>query len=99
MFGLIRNMFMKPQPPVEFVYGGHGGDKEISRLKGQLEVDNAEITNLKAKLFQVRQILGKDDLTFSRFTRKEIDEMSVEGFNAVESEIDQDIIDKKIFLE
>lgn len=73
-------------------------DKEVTGVKGQMEVDEAEINNLKKKLWEIRRILGKDDKTFSDYTRKQIDKMSIKEFTKVESEIDQDVIDGKIFL-
>ncbi len=73
-------------------------EEEVSGMKGQIRVDEAEITNLKSKLHCIRDILGKDDNTFSDFTRTQIDRMSIEEFVKVESKIDQDVIDGKIFL-
>lgn len=73
-------------------------EKKLSDTEGQIKVDNVEMTSIKAKLFKIRQILGRDDNTFSRFTRKQIDEMSIGEFTSVEAEIDQDVLDGKLFL-
>ncbi len=72
--------------------------KEVSGLKGQVKVDKTEALHLKEKLQRIRDLIGRDDECFSKWTRKQIEEMSISEFVAIESEIDQDIIDGKIFL-
>ncbi len=74
-------------------------ENEVSGLKGQVRVDKAEVLHLKSKMARIRELMGRDDETFSRFTRKQIATMSMEDFNDAESEIDKDMLDGKIFLQ
>jgi len=74
-------------------------EEEVSGLKGQVKVDKAEVLHLKSKMVRIRELMGRDDEAFSRFTRSQIEAMSIEDFNAVESEIDEDMLDGKIFLQ
>jgi len=74
-------------------------EAEVSGLEGQVKVDQAEVLHLKSKMVRIRELMGRDDETFSRFTRKQIEAMSIEDFNAAESEIDNDMLDGKIFLQ
>jgi hypothetical protein len=71
---------------------------DVSNWKGQANVDATENLVLKKKLHDIRISLGKDDECFSRFTRKQIENMSIEEFRSVESEIDKDVADGKLFL-
>jgi hypothetical protein len=71
---------------------------DVSNWKGQANVDATENLLLKKKLHEIRITLGKDDECFSRFTRKQIENMSIEEFREVESEIDKDVADGKLFL-
>jgi predicted nucleic acid-binding Zn-ribbon protein len=74
-------------------------EQEVSDLKGQVKVDQAEVLHLKSKMVRIRELMGRDDEAFSRFTRKQIEAMSIEDFNDAESEIDKDMVDGKIFLQ
>jgi hypothetical protein len=72
--------------------------EDVANWKGQANVDATENLILKKKLHEIRITLGKDDECFSRFTRKQIENMSIEEFRQVESEIDKDVADGKLFL-
>jgi hypothetical protein len=73
---------------------------ELAHSKeSQLEINEAEIIHLKSKLSKIRKLIGRDDECFSRFTRKQIDDMSIGEFVKLESKIDQDVDDGKIFLQ
>jgi hypothetical protein len=76
-------------------------EAEIGRdgWKGQANVDATENLFLANKLKEVRKALGKDDECFSRFSRDQIKDMSLEEFRHVEKEIDQDVNDGKRFLQ
>ena len=74
-------------------------EKEVSNWKGQANVDATENLFLTTKLQKIRIILGSDDKCFSKFTRDQIKEMSIEEFRAVESEIDKDVSEGKLFLQ
>jgi hypothetical protein len=73
--------------------------EEMHGLKGHVNVFKTENLILKKKLHEVRRILGRDDEVFSKWTRDQIEAMSIEEFNSVESQIDQDVMDKKLFLQ
>ena len=72
--------------------------RKLRLVEGQANVDVAEHTYFKEKLRKIREVLGEDDRCFSRFTRDQISDMSREEFNSVEAEIDQDVLDGKLFL-
>lgn len=74
-------------------------EKKVSDVEGQANVDAAENLYLTTKLHKIRIIMGNDDKCFSRFSRDQIEEMSIEEFNSVEPEIDKDYADGKIFLQ
>ena len=72
--------------------------EKVSDLKDQVEIKQVEILHLKEKLVRVRELIGRDDECFSIFRTKQIEKMSIGDFNEVESEIDKDMADGKIFL-
>lgn len=73
--------------------------KEVSDWKGQANVDATENLYLTTKLHKIRTIMGEDDKCFSKFTRTQIEDMSIEEFVTVEPEIDKDVADGKLFLQ
>jgi hypothetical protein len=74
-------------------------EKNRAQWRGQANVDATENIALKSRLKAIRDLLGKDDETFSRYTRDQIEDMSIEEFRQAEPEIDQDIQDGKLFLQ
>jgi regulator of replication initiation timing len=73
-------------------------EKNVSDWKGQANVDATENLFLVSKLKKIREVMGNDDRCFSKFTRSQIEDMSIEEFRAVESEIDKDVLNGKLFL-
>ncbi len=73
-------------------------ETEIIHLKDQSDVDQTECRYLKEKLFRIRELIGDGDECFSKYTRKQITNMSLKDWNEAESEIDQDLANGKIFL-
>lgn len=73
--------------------------RKIRLVEGQANIDRTEVLRLKCKLRNIRDVLGEDDECFSRFTRYQINDMSIEEFRRVESEIDKDVSNGKLFLQ
>ncbi len=76
-------------------------EAEIERdnWKSQANLDAVENIFLANKLKKLREVLGKDDECFSRFTRGQIRDMSIDAFRQVENEIDQDVAGGKRLLQ
>jgi hypothetical protein len=72
---------------------------ERNHWKGQANVDATENLYFKQKIQKVRMILGEDDECFSKFSRDQIRDMSIEEFRKVEAEIDKDVANGKLFLQ
>jgi len=74
-------------------------NKNRDEWKGQANVDATENLALKQKLKNIRDLLGKDDEVFSKYSRSQIEDMSIEEFTKLEHLIDKDVFEGKLFLQ
>lgn len=103
MIGIFKKLFGKKEDDLRqdeyLIRELRLSNKNRDEWKGQANVDATENIVLKAKLKKIRDLIGKDDEVFSKFSRDQIEDMSIEEFRKVESEIDKDEATGKLFLQ